>query len=230
MATTLEQILDYYANKLIAQYRLMPKARATIEIFGKQVIADDLAAALSYAFSIETAVGVQLDVLGKYIGLPRNIGDVPPDENTYFALTTYAGGASPCGLGNYTDATINAGGLFYLYQYANGVPADLSDEQYRILLKLQIAINASDSTLASIQEIMGDFLDGIFEVVDAKDMSLVYVLQDFPPISLTILRRVLPRPLTLGMSVVVNSTTTRVLDDGTLRVLDTGESRCLIAG
>lgn len=228
--TTLQQILNYYADKLIAQYRDMPRARATIQIFGKQIIADNIAEALGLAFSIDTAVGDQLDILGKYIGVNRNVGDTIPDENTYFAFTTYAGGASLCGFGDYTDSFINPTGLFYLYQYAAGIPSALDDEQYRLVLKLQIVANSSDGTLYSLQNAMAEFLAGAFAIVDPKDMTLVYVLTAFPPISLTVLRRFLPRPMTLGVSVVVNSPDVRVTDTGDFRVLDDGRRRCLIAG
>lgn len=228
--TTLEQILNYYADKLIAQYRDMPNARATVEIFGKQVLADNIAEALGLAFSIETAVGAQLDILGKYIGVNRNVGDTIPDENTYFAFTTYAGGASLCGMGDYTDPFVNPAGLFYLYQYAAGIPSALDDDQYRLVLKLQIVANSSDGTLYSLQNALVDFLDGEISIVDPKDMTLVYVLSTFPPLSLTVLRRFLPRPMTLGTSVIVNSPDLRVTDDGIFRVLDDGRNRCLIAG
>jgi hypothetical protein len=230
MATNLQQILNYYADKLIAQYRDQPRARATIEIFGKQLVADDVATALGLAFSIDTAVGAQLDVLGKYIGVNRNVGETIPDENTYFAFTTYAGGASECGMGDYTDSFVNPSGLFYLYQYAAGIPSALDDDQYRLVLKLQIVANSSDGTLYSLQNAMADFLDGAFSIVDPKDMTLVYVLTSFPPLSLTVLRRFLPRPMTLGASVIVNSPDLRVTDDGVFRVLDDGRNRCLIAG
>lgn len=231
MATNLQQILDYYADKLIAQYREQPRARATIEIFGKQILADDIATALGLAFSIDTAVGPQLDILGKYIGVSRNVGDIIPDEGTYFGFADYTGAANINGFADYADPFANPGSLFYLYQYASGIPSALTDEQYRIVLKLQIIANSSDGTLYSLIAAMQTFLSGTIGIVDAQDMNLVYVLYTFPPLSLTVLRRFLPRPMTLGVSVVVVSPVQRCLDDGsTLRKIDTGGIRALIAG
>lgn len=231
MATTLQQILEYYADKLIAQYRDMPNARATVQIFGKQIVADNIAEALGLAFSIDTAVGAQLDILGKYIGVSRNVGDVLPSTQTFFSFTDYN---SPTGTENgfldYTDPDAFPDPVFYLYQYAAGIPSALDDEQYRLVLKLQIVANSSDGTLYSLQVALAEFLGGIFQIVDPKDMTLVYVLQAFPPLSLSVLRRFLPRPMTLGISVIVTSPTLRVLDDGTFRILDTGAPRALIAG
>lgn len=228
--SSISQILDYYADRLIAQYREQPNARATIQIFGKQIVADDVASALALAFSIDTAVGAQLDILGKYIGVNRNVGDTIPDENTYFGFADYVGTSNENGMADYTDAFANPGCLFYLYQYAAGVPSALTDEQYRLILKLQIVANSSDGTLYSLQNALATFLSGAFEIVDAKDMTLVYVLQTFPPVSLTVLRRFLPRPMTLGASVIVTSPIHRCVDGGTLRETDSGALRALIAG
>lgn len=92
MATLQEQIAAY-VDKLVLQYRLQPKARATIAIMVKQVIGDGVAFGIESAFSIETAVGVQLDTLGKYVGIPRGIGDPVPVP--YFGLWSYASARSP---------------------------------------------------------------------------------------------------------------------------------------
>lgn len=71
---TLRQLADYYVARLIVQFRTQPKAQNTIAILVKQALLDNLAAQLLAAFNIETAIGKQLDTLGKYIGVPRNIG------------------------------------------------------------------------------------------------------------------------------------------------------------
>lgn len=229
--TQLEQLLNYYADRLIAQYRLMPRARATILIFGKQIVADEVAQAVALAFSIDTAVGPQLDILGKYIGVPRNVGDVVVADQPYFAFTDYAGATGyEIGFTDYTDEFSNPDAIFFLYAYAGGLPSLLNDDQYRLVLKLQIVANSSDGTLYSLQLALANFLGGAFEIVDPQDMTLIYVLETFPPISLTVLRRFLPRPMTLGLSVIVNSPDLRVTDVGDIRVTAAGTPRCLIAG
>lgn len=70
MATT-QELIDYYANLLIIQYLGQPKAYATIQNLVKPVIMDQLPVAVQDAFSLDTAVGVQLDVIGKYVGVTR---------------------------------------------------------------------------------------------------------------------------------------------------------------
>lgn len=63
---------QYYADLLILQYKSKPKARAHIEFLTKLAYVDDLALELRNAFDIETAVGVQLDILAKYVGVTRD--------------------------------------------------------------------------------------------------------------------------------------------------------------
>jgi len=98
---TPQEIIDYYPNLLIVQYINKPRAFATVEALvepvlmpvGGNVVTDNegnpvfdldgnvvldgpvtglLPLLLQQAFNLSTAVGKQLDTLGKYIGAPRN--------------------------------------------------------------------------------------------------------------------------------------------------------------
>lgn len=69
----MSEYTDYYADLLILQYKTQPKARATISALTDKVIADGLLLDVINGFNILTAEGKQLDVLGKYIGLSRNV-------------------------------------------------------------------------------------------------------------------------------------------------------------
>lgn len=69
----MSEYTDYYANLLILQYKTQPKARATISALTDKVIADGLLLDVVNGFNLLTAQGKQLDILGKYIGLSRNV-------------------------------------------------------------------------------------------------------------------------------------------------------------
>lgn len=71
MAIT-EEIVEYYVNLLIIQYIQKAKARVHIASLVRPVIMDQLPVQVQDAFDINTAEGVQLDVLGKYTGVNRN--------------------------------------------------------------------------------------------------------------------------------------------------------------
>jgi hypothetical protein len=68
---TTQQIINYYANLLIMQYIGLPNAYATIKALVTPVIMNQLPIAVQNAFNLSTATGVQLDVLGKYVGVTR---------------------------------------------------------------------------------------------------------------------------------------------------------------
>lgn len=67
-----QSIINYYANLLILQYNGLPKATATIEATAELFVMDELPTQVLNGFSLDTAVGVQLDILGQYIGVSRN--------------------------------------------------------------------------------------------------------------------------------------------------------------
>lgn len=70
---TNQQLINYYANLLILQYIGKPKAYATIQALAAAVIMNQLPILAQNAFNMDgTAIGSQLDVLGKYAGVTRN--------------------------------------------------------------------------------------------------------------------------------------------------------------
>lgn len=70
---TTEQLIVYYANLLILQYIGQSNAFATIEAIVTGVIMNQLPLSVQNAFNMDgTAIGAQLDVLGKYAGVTRN--------------------------------------------------------------------------------------------------------------------------------------------------------------
>lgn len=91
--TSLVDKVGYYVDKLILQYRTQPKARQQMAIMLKQVMADDLISQFGPAFDIDTAVGAQLDIIGKYAGVSRNIGIAAVVG--YFGFWRYASARLP---------------------------------------------------------------------------------------------------------------------------------------
>ncbi len=68
--TETEKYAQYLSNLLIIQYHNKPKAKATIELLAK-TLPVDLIFAVRDGFNLDTAVGKQLDILGKYVGTDR---------------------------------------------------------------------------------------------------------------------------------------------------------------
>lgn len=68
---TESELAAYYSNLLIMQYHEKPKAKAMVEAQASAVYLNNLPLTIQDAFNIDTAVGDQLDVLGKYVGVSR---------------------------------------------------------------------------------------------------------------------------------------------------------------
>ena len=78
------ELIEYYKNLLILQYKTLTKAPAHIEALIEIIMIFELIEDVKNAYDIDTAVGVQLDVLGKYIGLDRQtIIAIDADYRTY---------------------------------------------------------------------------------------------------------------------------------------------------
>lgn len=71
--TEIANIENYYADLLIIQYRNKPNARATIKLGVDLYLADGLIFDLNNVLDIDTAVGQQLDLIGKILGVNRKI-------------------------------------------------------------------------------------------------------------------------------------------------------------
>lgn len=98
---TESELIEYYANLLIIQYREKPKAYNTIKAIVKPFIMNKLALDVQAGFNIETAVGKQLDMIGKYVGVTRSnytfTSPIVLDDNDFRVLikikllTNYSG-------------------------------------------------------------------------------------------------------------------------------------------
>lgn len=69
---TNQELIDYYKGLLIIQYNNKPKALATIDLIAKEVTMEQLPVAVMSSFDLDNAVGVQLDILAKYVGVTRS--------------------------------------------------------------------------------------------------------------------------------------------------------------
>lgn len=110
---TTQELINYYANLLIIQYRQKPKAYATIQALADMAVMDQLPIDVQNAFNIETAVGDQLDILGKYIGATRNgynaTGPVTLSDSDFRTLLKFVIITNTAGSSLYTIQTLLAG-------------------------------------------------------------------------------------------------------------------------
>lgn len=68
---TLDELIEYYQGLLILQYNCKEKALRTIETIVKASSYELIPAKLYEEFDLDSAIGVQLDAIGKYAGVLR---------------------------------------------------------------------------------------------------------------------------------------------------------------
>lgn len=91
---TTPELIKYYTDLLILQYKGKPRANATVAVLAGLAVMDQLPKKVQDAFALDSAIGVQLDVLGKYVGVSRYVydftGPVTLNDADFFTLINIA--------------------------------------------------------------------------------------------------------------------------------------------
>lgn len=166
---TLNSLLDYYANLLIVQYNGKSKASATIKMIANLILANVLILQIRDAFDWRTAVGVQLDIIGKWVGVSRTYNgnlffnqpifsypksnDLVPDDLT----TPFQHGYSEFSTFNTDVATGDIAEL--TYKNIGYVEQKLSDNDYRTVIGLKIIKNSINHTAKNIDDAIWNYFN-----------------------------------------------------------------------
>lgn len=164
MATS-QEFQNYYADLLILQYKTQPKARATIQALIKELYGSGSLLDLVNGFDLDTAEGKQLDTLGKYIGLGRQV---------------------KVNIGS-SDTNI------------------LTDDQYRILLKLKLVQNTNFSSTSQIRTALYELFPNDIRLFDPRTMVYEYQLSTLfnDLVNVIIAEELLPLPMGVGYNINV---------------------------
>ena len=202
-----QNLIDYYTNLLIIQYNSKEKARATIELFSRVLLADGIFFDVLNAYNLDTAVGHQLDVIGKYVGVDRyydaldlfdffactSYSEVSPDASQKFGFCTYA---------TYDDDAYNG---TLNYQSIVSVSNKLSDGDYRILIRLKILQNTENHSHKAIDDAMFKYFGTDVVPSSPLDMTMLYIVAGSlsEVIRAAIYKKVLPRPMGVQLDLEV---------------------------
>jgi hypothetical protein len=208
MATqaTIEELINYYVGLLIIQYANKPKAKAHIDLIVRAILAEAIYLDVLNGYDLETAVGVQLDIIGKYVGVTRYYGEI--DLENYFGLTDYAEvnpDADPkfglCTYATYEGFSYNG---TLTYNSIVTVQNALSDDDFRILIKLAIIQNTSNHSTGDIDdrlyELFGDQIR--LEVLVTKKIYYFFTTAITPLLQAIIIKKLLPKPIGVRLTYV----------------------------
>ena len=146
-------------DRIYAQYRTKPKAVAWYQITRKLAAElEDPATAVRVMYNIDTAVGEQLNIIGRIVVIDRTFtGEVAVNPGLF---------AEPDGAEFGDSEAVFAA----LYIDQDG---QMSDDLYRLIIKSKIIKNNSDATIESILYGMNFLLPNadVLRVTDGEDMS-----------------------------------------------------------
>lgn len=158
-----------YLKRITSQHRQRPKFVGMVDAVTQPLI--DLQALLEEirrAFDLDSAIGVQLDQVGEWVGRTRLLS--APLEGVYFAWDEAGVG---WGEGSWQG----------LYDPDSGL-VSLPDDTYRLLLAAKVAANNWDGTRDGAYEIWeAAFAESglIILIQDNQDMSIVVGIAGAPP-------------------------------------------------
>ena len=201
-------LVSEYTNLLIKQYWEKPKAKSEIQLKSETwETARAFLKSLDDAFDLDLAVGAQLDVLGRIVGIPREVPDVV--ENTYFGFDN-----NPDSLG-FADKfnALRIGGPFFDRFSNQYTSLQLNDNDYRFFIRVKVALNwasayVSSDDRISIQDVIISAFAGRAYVVDNLDMTLtLYVSPSVSLQRLRLIRRLnlLPKPQGVRYDIIVQA-------------------------
>jgi len=167
------ELISYYQNLLIIQYKALERAPKHIEALLKIEIIFELMDKVLKGFDTDTAIGIQLDYLAKIVGVNRIITDVVILRK-YFGYSKY-GETAPFYFEPYMEYGETPPYTNYRSYFESTENAfSLTDEELRLIIKLKITKNNGSASLKEIDDIIFNFFGQDATIVDNEDMTLTY--------------------------------------------------------
>lgn len=191
-------VINQYILFLIKQYYEKPNANAEIRnLLVDWQLQADFIRDFGTNFDIDNAQNTVLDLIGRIVGLSRQVNDIVPIK--YFGFA-----------GNPNSRGFNDGPFFSVNKPVR-TPYQLNDFEYRKFLKVKIAKNICSPYLASgdkisLQQVVFDAFGGNAYVSDNKDQTLTLYVDlsvETDEIDLILKMGILPRPITFRYSNVI---------------------------
>ena len=154
--------LNDYLNLITSEHRTRPNFIATITANVNLALQlQDVYASMIAKFDVDTAVGNQLDIIGEWVGITRNVSI--PITGVYFTW----------------DSTFDVGWEYGTWQPATAPVSvtTLPDDAYRTLIKAKIAANVWDGTTEGAYAIWDAVFEGTGVTILIQDnQNMTYAL------------------------------------------------------
>jgi len=199
-----DDLINYYANLLIIQYRTKPNAVGTIKAIIRALMIFDLIREVENGYNIDNAVGPQLDIIAKYAGADRVSSGID-FSRIFFGFVDYSEPTpyvDVVGLIEYDE--INPPDAQFLeYDTDQKSAYTLTDEELRIIVKLKIAQNNSNHSAGEIDQILEEFFQSQVIFTDNFNMTVSYIFDEEIRriIEIAVSQNAIPKPAAVGLDV-----------------------------
>jgi hypothetical protein len=167
-------LISDYTSLITSEHQSAPRFMAMVSLLAQWAVdRRNLLASIPELYDIDTAVGQQLDRIGEWVGVSRNLS--LPLTGVYFSLDT-------TGLG------FDQGTWLGPFDPTTGLVA-LPDDQFRILLYATIAANNWDGTVPSAYDAWNTIFAPLgysVLIADNQDMTMNVVLVGPSPDAVTL--------------------------------------------
>lgn len=157
-----------YTGRVTSEHNQQPAFMAVVEALAQPMVElQNLLGSMPGKFDLDAAVGAQLDDVGRWVGISRNVP--VPLTSVYFSFDTAGLGFDQ---GNWKGPFDPDTGL-----------TRLDDDTYRLVIRAKIGANHWDGTLGSSKAILDSIFGGGTSVFiqDNQDMSMtIGIAGDIP--------------------------------------------------
>lgn len=193
----LNQIRKRYTDLLIKQYREKPNAKAHIEMLVDLFLQDGAIFKMLDTFDIEKATGWQLDAIGERVGIDRKYRGLALKNRVFFAYGVGAVLPTSQFKGYGVGAEV---GEILSEDSVLSREFNLSDNDFRKLIKFKTIVNASDHTEYSIEKAVLETFNGEIKV-RSDFMKIIYDVTEEASnvVNIALIKNVLPKPLNVEL-------------------------------
>ena len=160
------QLLQFYVSLLILQYAGLPKFQQFIALVANQSTCDGLFLSLQTCFQLNLAVGNQLTIIGKLLGVPRTVFGINPYA-TYFSFTRANG--TPASIG-FNRATTPVDADFFLRANVQS-SYTMTDFEMLNVIKLKIIYNYTYSSFRALKNALWNYWMGAIDVTQPSNLG-----------------------------------------------------------
>lgn len=166
-----DALTTYYINLLIIQYFTRARARATVGVMVQENVASEIVKSVQESFDLETAVGVQLDILATYRGATRAVFGLDLSHE-FFAMPFY--GDPDLGFFGFAFYGDTPSWFWLLYADTNAPVYAMNDDELRRLVKLRAKTQSRVLSMQEVDSIIFEFFGTNLSITDNGDMTVTY--------------------------------------------------------